>query len=267
MRARLVVFPIKGRNWCFAKSLDSVSSSQSSSSPPKLKDLWRKINADGVSTKQNMETVADFVADKMNRGWVALEKAPQGSIKSKIHSLGVKLLSRVKPTEIFLKSVSENVTKVEITYPASLNPRLVRRRLRHMAIRGSAIHKKNFYGSVTLLPLTSAFSVLPLPNIPFFWILFRAYSNWRAFKGSERLLLLVSDCSKSWSSLVRNGKENDSKDDLKLDSQSPWVLQPSKDLERLIAGKNGDDGLASNTISRICDMYHLEKNDVLKYRD
>ncbi|XP_020248369.1 uncharacterized protein LOC109825871 isoform X2 [Asparagus officinalis] len=243
MRARLVVFPIKGRNWCFAKSLDSVSSSQSSSSPPKLKDLWRKINADGVSTKQNMETVADFVADKMNRGWVALEKAPQGSIKSKIHSLGVKLLSRVKPTEIFLKSVSENVTKVEITYPASLNPRLVRRRLRHMAIRGSAIHKKNFYGSVTLLPLTSAFS------------------------GSERLLLLVSDCSKSWSSLVRNGKENDSKDDLKLDSQSPWVLQPSKDLERLIAGKNGDDGLASNTISRICDMYHLEKNDVLKYRD
>ncbi|ONK71960.1 uncharacterized protein A4U43_C04F14210 [Asparagus officinalis] len=34
-----------------------------------------------------METVADFVADKMNRGWVALEKAPQGSIKSKIHRL------------------------------------------------------------------------------------------------------------------------------------------------------------------------------------
>ncbi|ONK56413.1 uncharacterized protein A4U43_C10F8350 [Asparagus officinalis] len=220
MRARLVVFPIKGRNWCFAKSLDSVSSSQSSSSPPKLKDLWRKINADGVSTKQNMETVADFVADKMNRGWVALEKAPQGSIKSKIHSLGVKLLSRVKPTEIFLKSVSENVTKVEITYPART-------------------YLFNFLGEATLAGV----------------------------RGSERLLLLVSDCSKSWSSLVRNGKENDSKDDLKLDSQSPWVLQPSKDLERLIAGKNGDDGLASNTISRICDMYHLEKNDVLKYRD
>lgn len=214
-----------------------------------------------------METVADFVADKMNRAWSGLERAPDGSIKSKMHSLGVRLLSRVKPTEIFLKSVSEDVTKVEITYPASLNPRLVRRRLRHIAMRGSAIHKKNFYGSVSLLPLTSAFSVLPLPNIPFFWILFRAYSNWRAFKGSERLLLLVSDYSKLWSSLVQNGKEDDSNDDPKRASQSPWVLQPSKDLERLLADNKSDDGLNNHTIFRICDAFHLEKNDVLKYRD
>lgn len=268
MRARLVVFPIKGRNWCFTRSLDSISDSQSSAPPPKLKDLWKKITANGTSPKENVETVADFIANRMNRAWGNLEKAPEGSIKSKVHSVGVKLLSRVKPTEIFLKSVSDDVTKVEITYPASLNPRLVRRRLRHIAMRGSAIHKKNFYGSVSLLPVTSAFSVLPLPNIPFFWILFRTYSNWRAFKGSERLLLLVSDCSKSCS--TQNGQESDpedSKDDSKLVSQFPWVLQPSEDLERLLADENGGDGLSDDALCRICRMYHLEKNDILKYRD
>lgn len=65
MRARLVVFPIKGRNWCFTRSLDSVTGAQSSSPPPKLKDLWRKITADGMSPKDNMENVADFIADKV----------------------------------------------------------------------------------------------------------------------------------------------------------------------------------------------------------
>lgn len=202
----------------------------------------------------------------MSRAWSGLEKAPEGSFKNKLHSLGVRLLSRVKPSEIFLKSVSEDVKKVEITYPASLNPRLVRRRLRHIAMRGSADHKRYFYGSVSLLPATTVFSVLPLPNIPFFWILFRAYSNWRALKGSERLLLLVSDCSRSWSLLNGKGKEAGSKDDSKFSREAPWVLQPSKDLERLLADKNAEDGVKECTIARICKEYDLEKNDVLKYK-
>ncbi|KAJ6849574.1 uncharacterized protein M6B38_267670 [Iris pallida] len=265
-RARLVVFPIKGRNWCFVRSLDSAHGRSSSSSSPKLKDLWETITADGRSVKDNAETVADFVAEKMNRAWSGLEKAPDGSFKSKLHSLGVRLLSRVKPSEIFLKSVSEDVKKVEITYPASLNPRLVRRRLRHIAMRGSADHKKYFYGSISLLPATTAFSVLPLPNIPFFWILFRAYSNWRALKGSERLLLLVSDCSSSWSLLTGKGEEIGSKDNSKLSRQAPWVLHPSKDLERLLGDKKAEDGVKECTIARICKEYDLEKNDVLKYK-
>lgn len=77
----------------------------------------------------------DFVSEKMNRAWVTLERAPEGTFKSKLHSLGLWLLSRVKPSEVFLKSVSKDLTGVEITYPASLNPRLVRRRLRHIAMR------------------------------------------------------------------------------------------------------------------------------------
>ncbi|KAJ0488464.1 hypothetical protein HanHA300_Chr12g0433141 [Helianthus annuus] len=40
-----------------------------------------------------------------------------------------------------------------------LNPRLVRRRLRHIALKGTIVHKNYFYGSVTLLPVTSAFAV------------------------------------------------------------------------------------------------------------
>ncbi|KAI8544776.1 hypothetical protein RHMOL_Rhmol08G0321300 [Rhododendron molle] len=163
----------------------------------------------------------------MNRAWTGLEKAPPGSFKNKLYGLGLRLLARVKPSEIFLKSISKEVTKVEVTFPSSLSPRLVRRRLRHIAQRGTIIHKRYFYGSVSLLPLTTAFTVLPLPNIPFFWVLFRSYSHWRALK----------------------------------------VLQPSKELEELIQRGDIHGGLSECLISTICKTYDLNKIDVLKYQD
>ncbi|RZS02904.1 hypothetical protein BHM03_00033013, partial [Ensete ventricosum] len=189
MRARLVVFPIKGRSWCFSRSAESASGADSSSTPPpRLRDLWRRISSHGRSVQESAEIVGDFIADKMNRAWTGLEKAPAGTLKSRIHSLGLRLLSRVKPSEIFLKSVTKDITTVEITYPAKY--------------------------------------VLPLPNIPFFWILFRTYSHWRALKGSERLMLLVSDSSKSRSLLIDNKKESDLKADLKNSCEDslppPW---------------------------------------------
>ena len=35
--------------------------------------------------------------------------------------------------------------------------------------------------------------VLPLPNIPFFWVLFRAYSHWRALQVCEVIHLVLRD--------------------------------------------------------------------------
>ncbi|CAM8965809.1 unnamed protein product [Rhodiola kirilowii] len=110
----------------------------------------------------------DFASDKMNKAWTGLEQAPQGTLKNKLYGLGLKLLVRVKPSEIFFKSITKEVSEVEIVYPTSLNARLVLRRLRHIASRGCVIHKKYLYASASLVPLTTAFTVLRLPNIPFF---------------------------------------------------------------------------------------------------
>ncbi|KAI3455689.1 hypothetical protein Pfo_012352 [Paulownia fortunei] len=198
MRTNVVVFPIRGRNWCFSRSIDpSMLGAQSSNTPSTFKEFCNKIFSSSSSSADDskVELAVDFVSNKMNGAWSNLEKAPQGTFKNKIHGLGLKLLSRVKPSETFFKSIPKDINRVDIVYPSSLNPRLVRRRLRHIAFRGSVIHKKYFYGSAILLPLTSVFMVLPLPNIPFFWILFRTYSHWRASQGSQKLLHLVSDAS------------------------------------------------------------------------
>lgn len=258
MKARLVVFPVKGRNWCFSRSIDrSIPKSGSTQTPSTFKDLWKKVSSNEKPLNANAELLVDFISDKMNRAWTALEKAPDGTLKNKIHGLGLHLLARVKPSEVFLKSISKEVSQVEITYPTSLNARLVRRRLRHTATRGSIIHKKYFYGSVTLLPLTAAFTILPLPNIPFFWVLFRTYSHWRALQGSERLLHLVSDSSETRKSIV-NVKGSETAHDSLV---SAWELQPSEELEKLI---KGGDCLSQAAISDICNTFHLNTNDVIK---
>ncbi|XP_059299534.1 uncharacterized protein C23H3.12c isoform X2 [Lycium ferocissimum] len=276
MKARLVVFPIRGRNWCFSRSIESSQSETlSSNTPSTLKDLWKKISSKSAhnSFNSNVEVVVDFASNKMNRAWSNLEKAPAGSLKNKLHGLGLRLLSRVKPSEIFLKSIPKEVTRVDITYPSSLNGQLVRRRLRHIALRGTIIHKKYLYGSVTLLPLTSFFMVLPLPNIPFFWVLFRTYSHWRALQGSENLLRLVTNSSHHQnyqkSDKGTTDKSTNTKDDPQRTNNCisrPWVLLPSEDLQKLIRSGQSNDSLSEPTISDICRRFNLNTMDVIKYK-
>ncbi|KAK7275482.1 hypothetical protein RIF29_16601 [Crotalaria pallida] len=270
MRAKLVVFPIRGRNWCFTRSIYPKippSETPHSHSPSSFKDLCSKLNVPDKPINAKAELFADYVANKMNKAWIGLENAKDGSLKKKIHGLGLWLLSRVKPSEIFLKSISKEVTGVEIIYPSSLNAQLVRRRLRHIAMRGSIIHRKYFYGSISLIPLTSALSVLPLPNVPFFWILFRTYSHWRALQGSQKLLQLVSDSSKA-SNTSTDMKETKDKKDSKSESHSSiephWVLRPSEELEHIV-GQDDGHGLSHHAILKICKIYDLNTKDVIKY--
>ncbi|KAG4196808.1 hypothetical protein ERO13_A06G194700v2 [Gossypium hirsutum] len=249
MKARLVVFPIKGKIWCFSRSIDqSASAFNSANTPSTVKELWKKISTNSKPLNANAELLVDFISNKMNNAWVGLEKAPEGSFKNKLHGFGLQLLARVKPSEILLKSISKEVTNVRITYPPSLNSRLVRRRLRHIAMRGTVLHRKYFYGSVTLLPLTTALAVLPLPNIPFFWVLFRTYSHWRALQGSEKLLQLVSDYSRA-------------------QSFSSEMMEASKELEELLRKGYENGSVNEKAISDICINFKLNKIDVLKWRD
>lgn len=68
MRAKLVVFPIRGRNWCFTRTIDhSPSDSHASShSPSTLKHLWIQINAPSKPLNAKAELFADYIADKVH---------------------------------------------------------------------------------------------------------------------------------------------------------------------------------------------------------
>ncbi|XP_074301900.1 uncharacterized protein LOC141633312 [Silene latifolia] len=274
MKARLIAFPVKGRTWCFSRCIDQFrsnsaqSQSSSSTTPSTFRDLCKSLSSDSKPISANAELVVDFVSSKMNNSWTGLEKAPQGSLKNKIHCVGLWLLARVQPSEIFLKSITKEVTEVEVTYPTSLNARLVRRRLRHIAMSGSIIHKKYLYGSAALLPVSTVFMVLPLPNIPFFWLLYRTYSHWRALQGSEKLLHLVSEGSDRGADSTKDTPKDENKPQHRYHELTalPWILRPSKELEELIRRGNTDTGLGKSILVDICKTFNLNSQHILKYQ-
>ncbi|KHG09627.1 SPAC23H3.12c: Uncharacterized protein C23H3.12c [Gossypium arboreum] len=250
MKARLVVFPIKGKIWCFSRSIDqSASAFNSANTPSTVKELWKKISTNSKPLNANAELLVDFISNKMNNAWVGLEKAPEGSFKNKLHGFGLQLLARVKPSEILLKSISKEARAAKITtYSHEENSGQGCVTWFMAFLRGTVLHRKYFYGSVTLLPLTAALAVLPLPNIPFFWVLFRTYSHWRALQGSEKLLQLVSDNSRA-------------------QSFSSEMMEASKELEELLRKGYENGSVNEKAISDICIKFKLNKIDVLKWRD
>ncbi|XP_057851834.1 uncharacterized protein LOC131062007 isoform X1 [Cryptomeria japonica] len=273
--SRLIVFPVEGRRWSFNTSSYFSPSTDKQESSLNWKQLWRRIASSdhSLSFSGKAELITHFVSDKMQQKWVALEMAPVGSIRHRVYNLGQQLLMRVKPSEMFLKSIPKETTKVEIVFPSSLNPRLVRRRLRCVATSGAIYHRRYMYGSVALLPFTALFAVLPFPNIPLFWNLFRAHAHWQALKGSERLLFLVSDSIETWKMIAapdnKDGETvNSSRGDSNVCGAScAWVLCPCRRLGDIIASDTRTGALSNLTISTICITYNIDYAEVLKWRD
>ena len=68
MQARVVVFPVKGRAWCFARPRAAAAPAGDGAHPPPpptLRDLWRGITSGGRTAPEKAESVVDFVADKV----------------------------------------------------------------------------------------------------------------------------------------------------------------------------------------------------------
>jgi hypothetical protein len=73
MQARVVVFPVKGRAWCFARPAQAAAVAAGGGGgdgggalpPPTLRDLWRGITTKGRTAPEKAESVVDFVADKV----------------------------------------------------------------------------------------------------------------------------------------------------------------------------------------------------------
>jgi hypothetical protein len=81
------------------------------------------------------EQAVHFRCVQAHNQWTALEKAPAESIKGRIAGWGNALMRRAHPGEQFLKRIPRDAGEVEIVYPAGVNPKLVRRRVRLLARR------------------------------------------------------------------------------------------------------------------------------------
>jgi len=112
---------------------------------------------------------------------------------------GNNFLRRIPFEEWSLKSIpsrqklapGEVDKKVEVSYPGlfqGLIKESVLDVLKRLSTDRQGLHKQRLIGSIVAMPLTIPVGLLPIiPNFPFLYLAFRAYSHWRALNGSKHL--------------------------------------------------------------------------------
>ncbi|KAF2456083.1 mitochondrial K+-H+ exchange-related-domain-containing protein [Lineolata rhizophorae] len=85
--------------------------------------------------------------------------------------------------------------RVEVLFPRLFLPeQSVLDVLRRLATERQDMHRSRLIWSFLGMPLTAPFMLVPIiPNIPFFYLVFRAYSHWKALAGSRHLEFLLNN--------------------------------------------------------------------------
>ncbi|KAG8984604.1 hypothetical protein FRB90_005205 [Tulasnella sp. 427] len=142
----------------------------------------------------------------------------EGGWKLKVHNWGEQIYERIEFEELALKSidpslgpklkrdpdsshaVSAEVKKAvesgqHVTVPLYHPPSALGDPLSHlknMLRERTPNHRKWMTIWIAISPLTAPFAILPIiPNIPFFFCVWRAWNHWRAYRGAKFLTELV----------------------------------------------------------------------------
>ncbi|KAL9046488.1 MAG: hypothetical protein Q9214_000688 [Letrouitia sp. 1 TL-2023] len=163
----------------------------------------QRLNRLAASSSPNL---ADRITARASATWLKWEKSDTGWQK-KVTAYGNKLLERIPYEEWGLKSTpplsrrrrehyARGQTHVEVEFPG----KVIRREevwgcLRWLAgEERQAFHAKWMWGSMVGMPVTAPMALVPVvPNIPFFYLVFRAWSHWRARSGSKHIEFLLSN--------------------------------------------------------------------------
>ncbi|KAI1779622.1 mitochondrial K+-H+ exchange-related-domain-containing protein [Hypoxylon cercidicola] len=158
--------------------------------------------------KQTLLDRATIYAAKLWAGW---EKNDQGWQK-KVVVYGNHLLRRIPYEEWGLKSVPPLSTRRReeeilgkdknfLIFPETLIPTTKATNvLRTLGTERESLHKSRLMWCFIGMPISAPFALVPvIPNLPFFYLVYRAWSHWRALAGgrhvrflSERNLLSLS---------------------------------------------------------------------------
>ncbi|KAG9242547.1 fungal and plant [Calycina marina] len=133
-------------------------------------------------------------------GWGEKEKG----WKRWVSDNGNKSLQRIPFEEWGLKSVpplsarrqedeAKENRRIEVSFPSSIIPEeKVLDVLRTLSTERVGLHKQRLIYSIVGMPLVAPLAIVPvIPNLPFFYLVFRAWSHWTALSGSKHIQFLL----------------------------------------------------------------------------
>lgn len=146
-------------------------------------------------------TIAERINAKTTETWAKWEKAEKGWQKQVV-TYGNRALQRIPYQEWSLKSFppvtgdigAEHIVenkKFEVLYPGNvMDSQDVPKVLARLARDRKSLHFNRFWGSLVAMPFTLPFALIPIiPNLPFFYVAYRAWSHWRGQLSSVKDLM------------------------------------------------------------------------------
>ena len=148
----------------------------------------------------------DKITLKASETWVGWEKDEKAvwDWKRKVTFYGNQALKRIPYEEWGLKTIPTLTAKrkqdivdgkasYEVLFPGKYLPQdRVPGLLEKLAKDRQNMHRSKLIWSVVIMPFTAPFMLVPvIPNLPFFYVLYRAWSHWKALGGSRHLEFLL----------------------------------------------------------------------------
>lgn len=137
--------------------------------------------------------------------WAKWEKQESGW-QRKVVDYGNYAFRRIPYEEWGLKSVpplskrrqNEEITgheKVELSFPSVAIPiHKAEGILKTLATERQALHRKKMMWCFIGMPISAPFALIPIiPNLPFFYLVYRAWSHWRAIAGGKHVQWLIEN--------------------------------------------------------------------------
>ncbi|KAI1264224.1 mitochondrial K+-H+ exchange-related-domain-containing protein [Xylariaceae sp. FL1019] len=148
---------------------------------------------------------ADWGTQRAAKLWAGWEQKESGWQKTVVR-YGNKALRQIPYEEWGLKSVPTLSTrrrqeeilgkeKQQVVFPGSIisathAPQI----LRTLATERESLHRSRLVWCFVGMPISAPFALIPIiPNLPFFYLLYRAWSHYRAFAGGRHIQWLVSN--------------------------------------------------------------------------
>ncbi|KAJ3179063.1 hypothetical protein HDU85_005018 [Gaertneriomyces sp. JEL0708] len=78
-------------------------------------------------------------------------------------------------------------SQFEVYYPANIPQSHIENELSAIVANRAPHHQQRLMLCMIALPFSALFGVVPGPNVPLIWNLYRLYSNWRALQGGKTL--------------------------------------------------------------------------------
>lgn len=208
---RLIAIPITSEKcYIYCKHSETISplsaddnKSWSSKAIEKAKSTWNKMEKSDSKVNVKIVTGINKLLSKVPWDENSLKSIPsQDSIMRELKSeLPIPIRkfedrNLLHQKDIIASNVSiEDLIKIPIFYPSSVTSNIkIKSQLERYATEGYRLHRRNLLWCILGLPLTIPFILLPVvPNIPGFYLCYRAYCHYKAQSGALHLQYLLKD--------------------------------------------------------------------------